>query len=461
MDKRRKFGVLLPVSALPSNHGVGDFSQHAYNFIDWLKEKKYHFWQILPLNPIGPGHSPYVTICSEAIDIRYISLETLVDKKLLKSVPNFQKNSQSINYDDVLAFKEKYLRKAFKNLKNKPYGLEKFKRENPWAEQYAQYLVLKKINDGKPWNKWIIKHLPPCKKEEINYHVWCQFIAYDAWIKILKYANKNDVQIIADCPFYVGLDSVDCYLHKDQFALDENNEPTLVSGCPPDAFSDVGQLWGTPIYDFGKMKEDNYSFLINRILHLAKHCNYLRLDHFRAFDTYFVIPAEDKNTFRGQWLIGPRTDFFDRLFSKNPSIKIIAEDLGILFDSVHELRDHYNFPGMRVIQFIIFDEADDNDNFILYPGTHDNQTLFGWLNSLSEEKINFLEEKFHHPKDLYGALFEYIWNAPSFITVFPLQDLLKLGDEARINNPGTIGKPNWCFKLKDMSWKNKIKYGNK
>ena len=233
----------------------------------------------------------------------------------------------------------------------------------------------------------------------------------------------------------------------------------MVSGCPPDAFSDDGQLWGTPIYNFEKMKENGYRFLVNRISFLASHCHYLRLDHFRAFDTYCVIPAEDDNARRGRWLVGPRYGFFDTLFREHPDIKIIAEDLGEMFDSVIELRDHYNLPGMRVYEFCIFDDLPISDKFVVYPGTHDNQTLYGWYKSLGEWHIDFLDKKFNHPKNLYNAIFDYIWNVGSFITIFQLQDLLKLDDRARINSPGTIGEPNWCWKLKDMSWMNKIKNG--
>lgn len=453
---KKNVGVLLPVSALPGNHGIGDFSAYAYQFIDWLKEHHYHYWQILPLNPLGPGNSPYVTICSEAIDIRFISLDDLVEQGLLKSVPEFKKNATSIEYEEVLSFKDKYLRKAFKK---STYNLYRFKKENPWSVEYAKYLVLKKLNNDLAWNKWTNFDIPNEQLEEIDYHIWCQYLAYKQWNKIVNYARSNNIFIIADCPFYVGLDSVDCYLHQDEFILDENHNPTLVSGCPPDAFSDEGQMWGTPIYNFEKMKENNYSFLINRISFLASHCHYLRLDHFRAFDTYCVIPAEDENAKRGEWKIGPRTEFFDELYRRHPDIKLIAEDLGILFDSVHELRDYYHLPGMRVIQFCIFEELEDNDNIILYPGTHDNQTLYGWLKSLDKEQIKTLKEMFKNPKDLYGAIFNYVWKMKSLITIFPLQDLLKLDDKARINSPGTVGDHNWTFKLKDMSWTNRIKYG--
>ncbi|MBO4703505.1 MAG: 4-alpha-glucanotransferase [Bacilli bacterium] len=455
--KKRNVGVLLPVFSLPGNHGIGDFSSYAYEFVDWLKEHKYHYWQILPLNPVGPANSPYITVCSEAFDIRYISLDDLVAKGLLDKAPKYMANASRVKYADVLAFKEKYLRRAYKNSK---ISLKKFKKENPWCEEYAKYLVLKNINDNKPWNQWVIKHIPAFANDEINFHIWCQYIALNQWNNIKKYANKNGVKIIADCPFYVGLDSVDCYLNKVEFMMDEHYNPTVVSGCPPDAFSDDGQLWGTPIYNFEKMKENNYKFLINRIACLASRADILRLDHFRAFDTYCVIPAGDENARRGEWRIGPRNDFFDNLFKQYPNIQIIAEDLGILFDSVHELRDYYKLPGMRVIQFVAFEELDNNENIIVYPGTHDNQTLYGWLKSLDKEHKAILRKEYKGSKDIYASLFNEVWNMPSKITIFPMQDLIKLDDRARINHPGTVGEHNWTFKFKNMDFLKTVRYGN-
>ena len=455
--KKRNVSVLLPVFSLPGNHGIGDFSNYAFEFIDWLKNHKYHYWQILPLNPIGPGNSPYITVCSEAFDVRYISLDKLVEQGLLDKVHKHHAEVGRVNYQDVLAFKEKYLRRAYKNSK---ISFKKFTKENPWVTEYAKYLVLKNINDNKPWNEWIIKKIPNFAEDEINFHIWCQYIALSQWNAIKKYANKNGVKIIADCPFYVGLDSVDCYLNKDEFMMDEHYNPTVVSGCPPDAFSDDGQLWGTPIYNFEKMKDNNYKFLINRIACLASRADILRLDHFRAFDTYCVIPAGDENARRGEWKIGPRNDFFDNLFKQYPDIQIIAEDLGLLFDSVHELRDYYKLPGMRVIQFVAFEELKENDNIILYPGTHDNQTLYGWLKSLDKEHKTILRKEYKGSKDIYGSLFNEIWNMTSRITIFPVQDLIKLDDSARINHPGTVGPHNWTFKFKNMKFLETVKYGN-
>ena len=453
---KKNVGVLLPVASLPGDHGIGDFSSYAYQFIDWLKEHHYRYWQVLPLNPVGPGNSPYVTICSEAIDIRYICLSDLVDMGLLKKVPDHHKKTSKIDFDDVKAYKDKYLRKAFKK---SSYNLTRFKKENPWSVPYGKYLVLKQKNNNLPWNEWSVFDLSKEDQLEADYHIWCQYIAYKQWNKLVSYAHSANLSIIADCPFYVGLDSVDCYLHQDEFLLDENKRPTFISGCPPDAFSDDGQTWGTPIYNFDRMRENSYSFLIDRIGFLSKHCDILRLDHFRAFDTYCIIPAGDENARRGEWKVGPRYEFFDELYRRYPDIKIIAEDLGDLFDSVLELRDHYNLPGMRIMEFNIFDNIEESDKVVVYPGTHDNQTLFGWLKSLNEDQINFLKEKFNNPKNLYKAIFEHIWNMQSYITIFQLQDLLKLDDRARINFPGTVGDHNWSYKLKDLSWMDKVPFG--
>ena len=453
---KKNVGILLPVASLPGNHGIGDFSIYAYQFIDWLKEHHYKYWQVLPLNPVGPGNSPYVTICSEAIDIRYIDLSDLVDQGLLKKVPDHHKGTNKIDFDDVLAYKDKYLRKAFKK---STYNLNRFKKENPWSVPYGRYLVLKKMNNNLPWNEWNTFDIPKELLKEVDYHIWCQHIAYKQWNRLVSYAHSANISIIADCPFYVGLDSVDCYLHQDEFLLDENHQPTFISGCPPDAFSDDGQTWGTPIYNFEKMRENNYSFLIGRIGFLSKHCDILRLDHFRAFDTYCIIPAGDENARRGEWKIGPRYEFFDELYRRYPDIKIIAEDLGDLFDSVLELRDHYNLPGMRIMEFNIFDDIEESDKVVVYPGTHDNQTLFGWLKSLNEDQINFLNNKFNNPHNLYRTIFNHIWNMKSYITIFQLQDLLKLDDRARINFPGTVGNHNWSYKLRNMSWMDKVKFG--
>lgn len=465
-------GILLPVASLPGRHGIGDFGPSSFKFLRWLKANNFKYWQVLPLNPLGPGNSPYMSTCSEALETRYICLDYLTKEGLLKKVPAYEPKSIKVNYLGVERFKEKYLYKAFKNfLKTKMYGYKKFKKDNPWLVPFSLFIVLRRYNYYNPWNEWPMwmKHyfdnnkvIPDEFKEQCEFHMFMQFIAFKQWNKVRRYAKKLGIKIIADCPFYVGIDSVDCWINKDEFVMDELYHPTIVSGCPPDAFSDDGQLWGTPIYDFNKMKENRYKFLINRLASYQKTCDMLRLDHFRAFDTYCVIPAGDTNARRGKWEVGPRFDFFDELYKQHPDINLIAEDLGDLFPSVHELRDRYNLPGMYIVEFTIFDEkAMSTNRQIVYPGTHDNETLYGWLKSLPKENLNFVKNKFKGSKDLYASVFKYIWDLPSYMTIFQLQDLLKLDNRARINWPGTVGDPNWTFKFKDFKWIKKVKFTNK
>ena len=466
-----KRGVLLAISSLPGHHGIGDFGNEAFLFIDWLKSQKYQYWQILPLNPLGPGNSPYMSTCSEAIDLRYISLDKLTKSKCLKSIPKYMNNSKRVDYNIIFQFKQTKLWEIFESsLAKEVVAIQQFESKHEWLRKFAVFTALQKKYSGACWNTWSDEDLnfdsrgcfPSGLEKECLFQEWCQMVAYEQWEKVLQYAHQNHVKIIADCPFYVGLNSVDCWSHKDEFMLDQNYQPTLVSGCPPDAFSDDGQLWGTPIYNFEKMQENGYEFLINRIYNLSKICDVLRLDHFRAFDTYYVIPAGDINARRGEWKNGPKTNFFDKFYQQFPKISLIAEDLGELFPSVHELRDHYTLPGMYVTEFMVFDpNSTSNDNQIVYPGTHDNQTIKGWLRTLSSKDKTYLRKRLNAKGNLQDAFVKYTFKLPAKITIFPLQDLLGLDDSCRMNTPGTMGSPNWEWKLKNMSWVKKIIYPKK
>jgi len=466
-----KYGVLLAISSLPGDQGIGDFGKSAYEFADFIKEKGYRYWQILPINPVGPGNSPYMSTCSEAIEPRYIDLNWLIKKGLLTSVKKLPK-TEKVDYYNVWEFKKPYLEKAFKNFMKHPFrGYKKFKKDNPWVYPFSVFTYLREAKSFSIWNTWepeLVNYYDNHKNEELlegheeecEFNIFCQFIAKLQYEKLRKYLKEINLTLIADCPFYVGIDSVDCWLHKEQFVMDGKYSPTLVSGCPPDAFSDDGQLWGTPIFDFEKMKQDGYKFLRDRIGFLATTCDYLRLDHFRAWDTYCIIPAEDINARRGKWVVGPREEFFDELFKAYPGINLIAEDLGDLFQGVHDLRDHYNFPGMHITEFTVFDETNPSkDTQIVYPGTHDNETIQGWLGNLPDQNIEYLKKKFGDNVDLFEAMFNFTWNIPSYMTIFPLQDLMRLDNYSRMNYPGTIGSPNWEWKLKDNSYKEKVKYG--
>ena len=465
---RNNVGILLPVASLPGDHGIGDFGPNAYKWIDWLSKHHYRYWQVLPLNPMGFGDSPYMSTCSTAIDFRYISLDLLKEEGLLDGeVPTYRKNSPYVNFWKVYGFKLIYLRKAYdKYCKTKMEGMKKFKTRYPWVMQYATYETFKARHNLAPWTYWddeeihyYERHNYPPKKylDEIDFVVFQQYIALKQWKHLMAYAHEKNIQIISDMPFYVGFDSMECWLNKDKFAFDQNNKQTEVGGVPPDYFSEDGQLWGSPIYLFDKMEKDEYKFLIDRTGYLANLCDYLRIDHFRAFDTYYVIPGDAVNARIGEWKVGPRDKFFEILMRRYPNTKIIAEDLGDLFPSVIELRDRLHLPGMYIEQFTLLDErCPKSDGLVVYSGTHDNQTLRGWIKALKPEEKEILKKRFHcQERYLFDKIVKHILDLPSFITIFALQDVLKLDDKARMNTPGTCGFPNFTWRLKDFSILNK------
>lgn len=458
-----KHGVLLALSSLPGRHGIGDFGEVSYRFIDWLEEKGYRYWQVLPLNPLGPGFSPYMSSCSNAIEYRYISLDLLIKEGYLNEVADFNKNSVRVDYYLTGNFKKEYLYKAYLAFqKNHQDELDAFSNKEKWVIYYATYETFKRHNDNKPWNEWEIDqityfehHSMPPKEyfDEINFIIFIQYIALKQWKDVLSYARKKRVQIICDMPFYVGFDGVECWMHKEQFSIDENYHLFEVGGVGPDGLSEDGQLWGTPIYNFIAMEKDHYSLLVDRIGYLLNLCDILRLDHFRAFDTYYVIDAKYDNARIGEWRLGPSDKFFDALYQKYPHANLIAEDLGDLRREVLTLRDKYHMPGMFISEFTIFDlKAESTDRQIVYPGNHDNDTLWGWYINLDENAKQFIEKrlKVKDRNALYDAIFDYIWNIKSYLTIFQLQDLLKLDNSSRMNYPGTTGSPNWEWKLIDL-----------
>ncbi|MCQ2815071.1 MAG: 4-alpha-glucanotransferase [Bacilli bacterium] len=468
----KQLGILLAVSSLPGRHGIGDFGDSCYKFISWLSKNQYQYWQVLPLNPVGPGYSPYMSTCSNALEYRYISLDYLVKDGLLDKVPSHHKNDEAVDYYSVGEFKKKWLYKAYKKfIKLYPETLHKFKTRNKWVLPYATFEVFKWHNDNRQWNEWkledrdyFLTHRCPPKKymNEINFVIFMQYEALKQWKHVMTFAKRKKIKLICDMPFYVGFDGVECYMNRDQFSIDkETNKLYEVGGVGPDAFSDVGQLWGTPIYNFNKMKEDNYSLLVDRVGYLLKLCDILRIDHFRAFDTYYVIPAEEETARNGVWKIGPRDDFFNALYAKYPNSNLIAEDLGDLRPEVLQLRDQFNLPGMFICEFTIYDLYNNSTTRqIVYPGTHDNETLWGWYLNQSEEGLNFIANRLGvtDREKLYDEIVKYIFTMPSMITIFQLQDVLKLDNKARMNYPGTVGDPNWKWKLKDFSWIKKVKY---
>lgn len=469
----RKSGILMPVASLPSNYGVGDFGPNAYEFIKLIKKSGFKLWQILPLNMLGYGNSPYQCYSSKAMDELYISLDLLVEDGLLKKVEPLESDNPSIDYEKARKFKGKYLKEAFSNFKNND-EYKKFIKDNSWVKRFALFIALKKESGKKCWNEWNQVVLDPKfisekvlekYEEEINYECFVQYILLKQWKKLRDYTNSMGLEIMGDIPFYVGLDSDDVWSNQNQFLLDEESKPTFVAGVPPDYFSEDGQRWGNPIYDWELMEQEEFAFWMDRLDYTSKLFDIVRIDHFRAFDTYWKIPSSCPTAIEGEWIEGPGYKFFDTLYRKYPDIKIIAEDLGLMRPEVYELRDAYNLMGMRIVQYSWNPRRmrQDKENLLIYTGTHDNETMRFWYSNLSrEEKLlsrRYLKRHDFKQPIIVDNFIEYTLSSNANIAILSMVDILNCKNDCRMNKPGTVGSPNWEWKLKNFTeFKKKLRW---
>ncbi len=464
----REAGVLLAVSSLPSRHGIGDFGPNAREFLKLSKKAGFKYWQILPLNPVGFGNSPYQPYGSKPFDEIYISLDILVEEKLLKKVPSLNKTAEKVDYEAARLFKLNYLHIAFENYKKtKRTGFARFKKANPWVFNYAVFVTFKKQNYLNQWHywpfefkNWIHDHkldLTPYK-DKIEFEMWLQYIAYKQWQDLHKFANKLGIGVVGDMPIYVGVDSVDVWENNKAFLLDDQYFPTFIAGVPPDFFSATGQRWGNPLYDWDYLKKNNFDFWKERLGYNGKLFDMIRIDHFRAFDTYWKIPSSCPTAIEGEWVEAPGYALFDVLLKEFPTLKVIAEDLGDLRPQVLVLRDHYNLPGMEIVQFTYNPHKMSEQplkNRIIYTGTHDNQTMVSWYNAQSLEfkratETDLNRRGFKAYANVFDKFLAYTFFSSANLAIVPMQDLLVLDDQARFNTPGTIGSPNWEWKLKNF-----------
>ena len=457
----RKTGILLAVSSLPSNFGIGDFGPSCYQFLDDCKLAGVKIWQILPLNPLGYGNSPYQPYSSFAIDEIYLSLELLEKEGLLKKIKPFHAKSRQVDYPAVREYKLRYLWEAFFNFKeNKKY--KQFIQQD-WVYSYAVFRTLKKINENRPWIEWPEEHKNWIKdqkadlsqhEEMIRFEMFVQFKCFEQWMAVKKYANKKGIECIGDLPIYVGLDSEDVWSHQSSFLLDDDGRPIFIAGVPPDYFSETGQRWGNPIYNWEELEKNDFDFWVERLSYNSKLYDAIRIDHFRAFDTYWKIPASCPTAIEGEWVEAPGYHLFDTLYERIDHLNIIAEDLGDMRPEVYVLRDHYHLPGMKITEFTfdVDQEAESRENMIVYTGTHDNQTLKGWLHDQSSQMRRKMKKFFAHSKQetLTYCFLEYVLEDIAETAILPMQDILELDDRARMNVPGTIGSPNWEWKMTDF-----------
>ena len=362
----RETGILMPVSSLPSHTGVGELGKETEKFIGYLSASGVKIWQILPLNPVGYGNSPYQPYSSCAGDEIYISLEKLWEQKLLKELPVSElAGSTRVQYEQVRTWKETYLREAFQAFIEK--GLDQTEEyqtfaAQKWVQEYGLFRAFKKANGGLCWNDWKPEHknwpehkteVAKAVREEADYQIFLQYLFYCQWMEMKNAANANGIRIMGDVPFYVGVDSVDVWAGKKNFLLDTDGRPIFIAGVPPDYFSATGQRWGNPIYDWEYLKKQNYQFWVDRIGYSNRLFDIIRIDHFRAFDTFWKIPASCPTAVEGEWILAPGYEVIDTLLEQIPGVNLVAEDLGDLRPEVLELKEHYHLKGMKILMFSI------------------------------------------------------------------------------------------------------------
>lgn len=469
--EKRSCGVLMHITSLPSRYGIGTLGEEAERFADWLKSAGQSYWQVLPIGPTGYGDSPYQPFSSFAGNPLMIDLDELCEQGLLSKSEcenaDFGADPLIVDYEKVSETRSELLHKAFANFTD-DVGFTGFMLEQKeWLDDYALFMALKKEFGGKPWTQWDddIKFRSPeaMKKyseklsDEIRCNKFCQYIFFRQWTRFHNFCAQRGVKIIGDIPIYVSPDSSDVWANPRLFELDERLNPKRVAGVPPDYFSKTGQLWGNPLYNWSEMKRDNYSWWVSRVKKSAELFDMLRIDHFRAFDTYYAIPFGEKTAEHGGWEKGPGMDLFNVIAEQVPNADIIAEDLGDIFDSVKKLLEESGFPGMRVLQFGFNPENSDNDhlphnypkNCVCYTGTHDNATFKQWYSEADMKTKNmcrkYLGKKLFVPLNRYAIRAAYA--SPAKLTIIPMQDILGLGKKGRMNVPSTLGG-NWSWRMK-------------
>jgi len=409
MNKRGS-GILLHITSLPSPYGIGAFGKEAYEFVDFLKEAGQSYWQILPLGMTSFGDSPYQSFSAYAGNPYFIDLNILIEAGCLKEDElidiDFGDDEDEVDYEKVFLNRMPILRSAYRRaIKEKRDEIVAFKEENiDWIDDYSLYMTAKTDHDLKSWQEWdediklrkpeAIKYYRNNFEDEINFWVYLQYEFFKQWNSLKKYANDNGIEIIGDIPIYVAEDSADVWANSNLFLLDEELRPTKVAGCPPDAFSETGQLWGNPIYDWDAMEESEFDWWIKRIEANYRLYDIIRIDHFRGFESYWQVPYGDKTAIDGEWIKGPGMKLFNAIKNKLGDISVIAEDLGFLTDEVLKFREESGFPGMKVLQFA-FDTREESDylphnydkNCVVYTGTHDNDTADGWFGNANEDDV--------------------------------------------------------------------------
>ncbi len=464
----RKSGILLHPTSFPGKWGIGDLGDWAYRFVDFLSESGQQLWQVLPLGPTGFGYSPYQTHSSIAGNPLLISLQPLVDHgwldpEDLEGAPDFP--ASKVDFNAVIPFKYRLLKKAaaaFFMRATEPLRAEfvEFCAEmKSWLDPYAQYMALKEANQGSSWTDW--KKGTASTLQNVQENQFIQFEFFRQWESLKNYCHDLGIEIIGDIPIFTAHDSVDVWADPGQFDLDEKGNPQTSAGVPPDYFSKTGQYWGNPLYRWDEMERTGYNWWITRVRFMLNIFDVIRLDHFRGFEKYWEIPAGSRNAIDGRWVEGPGDRFFQALHEALGKLPFIAEDLGYITPEVHKLRDRWGLPGMRVLQFGFGDKSPENPhiphnfirNCVVYTGTHDNDTSAGWFSAKGDTQLRAEREYARRYMGSGGddVVWDFIRLAQSSVAdtvIVPMQDVLGLGSEARMNFPST-GKNNWLWRMSE------------
>lgn len=474
MKFKRAGGVLLHPTSLPGQDGIGDLGPEAYRWVDFLAETGCGLWQILPLGPTGYGDSPYQCFSAFAGNPYLISSTVLLDDDLLaiedlRDRPSFP--ADRVDYGAVIPWKIALLDRAYTRfnrlrMTSLKKEFEDFKERNSsWLEDFSLFMAIKETRGGVSWEEWPA----PLRRREapaldsfrrengqlIERHAFRQFLFFRQWSSLREYAHHHNVLIVGDVPIFVAYDSADVWSHPDLFFLDEQGKPTVVAGVPPDYFSPTGQLWGNPLYRWDRHAEQEYSWWIARLRSTLSQVDMIRLDHFRGFAAYWEVPAGSPTAEKGRWVTGPGADFFHKIEASLGDLPIIAEDLGVITPDVVALRETFNLPGMKVLQFAFSTDPDDpflphnfTTNCVAYTGTHDNDTTVGWYTSSATDEERDLCRRYlaRSGDDIAWDMIRAVWSSVAVMAVTPMQDLLSLGSEARMNYPSRASG-NWTWRL--------------
>ncbi len=485
LESKRSAGVLMPVSSLPSPFGIGTMGKSAYDFVDWLQSAGIKIWQVLPLLPTGYGDSPYQSCASNALNYYFIDFALLEKNGLLEKSDYadivWSEDERRVDYGRQFAHKATVLKKAFARFDCTDKNWLAFKKAGKYQD-FALFMTLKTQFNYAPWTEWdepyrsgnIPEEFYADKQDELDFWQFTQFIFLQQWNALRAYAKERGISIMGDMPIYLAEDSVENWKYRNQlFALDGEGNLSLRAGVPPDAFSEDGQFWGNPVYDWEKMKKDDYAWWKERIRNAFEtQFDIIRIDHFRAFDRFFAIPSEAKSAKEGEWLEGPKATLFEGL----EDIPIVAEDLGIIDDGVRELLQNTGYPGMKVFEFA-FDGDPENDylpsniteeNCVVYTGTHDNDTLRSFIESMEKSERKAFEKVLEEEclradvayvtetvEDECQSIIELLFSLPANRVIIPMQDILCMDAEARLNAPSTVSNRNWTFRFTEKDFKRK------